>query len=202
MNLLSTVQPTILLSVNERGLGHCWLRPFGIIMKQTYAIQIIAIAFLVACQNDTVQPIVYECGNALVEGDEVCDDGDHNGAYGSCNADCTGRAPYCGDGVLDMDAGEHCDNGALNSDTEADSCRQDCQPARCGDGVIDTDESCDDGNLSNRDSCLSTCQPATCGDGLLNEEAEYCDDGNTKSGDGCSATCEKENRAELVTEDR
>jgi len=171
------------------GLGHFWLRPFGVLMKPIYVIQILTFLSMAACQSETVQPIVYECGNALVEGDEVCDDGSLNGSYGSCNADCTGRAPYCGDGVLDVAAGERCDNGELNSDTEPDSCRQDCQPARCGDGVVDTYESCDDGNLSNRDSCLSTCQPATCGDGLLNEEAEFCDDGNTLAGDGCPANC-------------
>src|SRR5438876_442209 len=40
------------------------------------------------------------CGNGTVEGAEVCDDENNNGAYGasialrSCNSSCSGFAPY------------------------------------------------------------------------------------------------------------
>ena len=63
--------------------------------------------------------------------------------------------PGCGDGVLD--AGELCDDGAANSDTEADACRTDCVPAGCGDGVIDSGEDCDDGNTVAADGCGASC---------------------------------------------
>lgn len=49
------------------------------------------------------------CGDGVVAGDEVCDDGVNDGSYGSCTADCKGRGPYCGDGIVDTAAGEQCD---------------------------------------------------------------------------------------------
>jgi len=62
----------------------------------------------------------------------------------------------CGDGNLD--AGETCDNGALNSDVTPDACRTNCFPASCGDGVVDTGETCDDGNTASGDGCDGACQ--------------------------------------------
>lgn len=48
------------------------------------------------------------CGNGVVEGDEVCDDGVNDGMAGSCLADCSGEGvSTCGNGVIDD--GEHCD---------------------------------------------------------------------------------------------
>ena len=62
-------------------------------------------------------------------------------------------ASSCGDGVIDTDEG--CDDGANNSDTDANACRIDCLVSSCGDGVVDTGEGCDNGD-SNSDSgrCL------------------------------------------------
>ncbi|HEX4336054.1 MAG TPA: DUF4215 domain-containing protein [Polyangiaceae bacterium] len=48
------------------------------------------------------------CGDGVVTGDEVCDDGKNDGSYGGCNPDCT-RGPYCGDGKVDSSGGEECD---------------------------------------------------------------------------------------------
>jgi fibro-slime domain-containing protein len=48
------------------------------------------------------------CGDGVVTGDEVCDDGKNDGSYGGCNSDCT-RGPYCGDGNVDSKDGEQCD---------------------------------------------------------------------------------------------
>ena len=61
----------------------------------------------------------------------------------------------CGDGVLD--AGEECDDGEANSDSEVDACRTSCVSAHCGDGVVDSSESCDDGDASAMDGCSSSC---------------------------------------------
>ncbi|TFH23136.1 MAG: hypothetical protein E4H03_06880, partial [Myxococcales bacterium] len=51
----------------------------------------------------------------------------------------------CGDGVVDENLGEECDDAGANSDTIPDACRTDCTLPTCGDGVTDTGEQCDDG---------------------------------------------------------
>jgi fibro-slime domain-containing protein len=104
------------------------------------------------------------CGDGAVSSRETCDQGTDNGlgdgsAYGGCAADCTLES-YCGDGVVDLEFGEVCDDG-LNLGGDATACAPGCHTlgARCGDGVVQTDE------------------------------GESCDDGNTTPGDGCSAIC-------------
>ncbi len=104
----------------------------------------------------------------------------------------------CGDGVIDSP--ELCDDGSANSDTEADACRSDCQPAYCGDDVIDASELCDDGAGNSdtlADACRSDCQPAYCGDDVM-DASELCDDGNNTDGDGCSSTCQIEGACEIA----
>jgi cysteine-rich repeat protein len=68
-----------------------------------------------------------------------------------------GAEQVCGDGIVS--AGEECDDGANNSDTQPDACRADCKSPACGDGVVDGGEQCDDGNTQDDDAC-----PADCGD--------------------------------------
>ncbi len=65
------------------------------------------------------------CGDAVVEPGEACDEGTANntGAYGGCNANCT-LGPYCGDGMLQLQFGESCDDGNGNS---GDGCSSSCQ---------------------------------------------------------------------------
>ena len=38
-----------------------------------------------------------KCGDGIVAGDEVCDDGMNDGSYGGCMPGCKARGPYCGD---------------------------------------------------------------------------------------------------------
>ncbi|MFH2010663.1 MAG: hypothetical protein ABI333_28940 [bacterium] len=57
--------------------------------------------------------------------------------------------PGCGNGELDQ--GEYCDHGALNSDTAPDACRLNCTLAGCGDGVADSFEECDGPDLGGLD---------------------------------------------------
>ncbi len=103
--------------------------------------------------------------------------------------------PGCGDGIVQE--GEACDDGAANSDTNADACRMDCTSAVCGDGVADSGEECDDGDGDSADTnsdtlanaCRSDCMLATCGDGVL-DSGELCDDGTAADeGNGCSSGC-------------
>src|SRR5690606_19667545 len=56
-----------------------------------------------------------ECGNGVVEGNEVCDTA---GQSQSCDADCT--APVCGDGVTNTAAGETCDTAGQSATCDAD----------------------------------------------------------------------------------
>ncbi|MBL90513.1 MAG: hypothetical protein CMH56_01700 [Myxococcales bacterium] len=136
-----------------------------------------------------------QCGDGVIEGDEVCDDGTalNNGNYGGCNSDCT-QAAYCGDGILD-EADETCDDGTESNDGQYGGCNSDCtQAAYCGDGILDeTDEACDDGTESNDGQyggCNSNCtQAAYCGDGVWDSADEACDDGNDDDNDRCTNSC-------------
>ena len=65
---------------------------------------------------------VPRCGDGIVAGSEECDDGMNAGGYGGCLPDCT-LAPRCGDRVVQVTAGEECDDGNL---LDGDTCTADC----------------------------------------------------------------------------
>jgi cysteine-rich repeat protein len=91
------------------------------------------------------------CGDGIIqEPDEECDE---RGDTDTCNGDCTFHS--CGDGYLNMAAGEECDDG--NQD-DTDACRNDCTNALCGDGIVQVGvEECDDGNQKDDDECSDAC---------------------------------------------
>ena len=135
------------------------------------------------------------CGDGLVRGDEVCDDGDTapgdgcdsgcepevgwecpfdvatNGAGGACTADC-------GDGLIR--GTETCDEGTATPSGGCVACAAQtgwaCPTALatgglctsvCGDGLTVGAEQCDDAAANDdRADCTSTCRDATCSDGL------------------------------------
>jgi len=108
---------------------------------------------------------------------------------------CTEPNPYlgiCGNGVIEPDFDEECDNGASNGDSE---CSMECTVASCGDGLVQPGEDCDLGDLNSDDGeCSLFCEFTTCGDGLV-QPSEICDDGpdNRWPADGepgCSPLCE------------
>ncbi|MFH2009994.1 MAG: DUF4215 domain-containing protein [bacterium] len=108
--------------------------------------------------------------------------------------DDDGGASSCGDGVVDVAAGEDCDDGEDNSDLEPGACRTNCTAAGCGDDVIDAGEECDDGGDNSDEPnafCRTDCRWSRCGDGVV-DAAEGCDDGNNDPDDGCSASCQYE----------
>lgn len=152
------------------------------------------------------------CGNAIVEGAEQCDDGNVASGDG-CNSACQNESGWrclqatvgstqpsictsiCGDSIV---VGlEQCDDGAR---IPGDGCSRTCQREAgwlCGDGTAVGDEECDDGNTTDGDGCSSTCtretpaippQRITCGNGIV-EASEQCDDQNAVNGDGCFANC-------------
>lgn len=108
-------------------------------------------------------------------------DADASGCPDTCELVNPG---VCGNG--EIEEGEACDQGLLNSDVAPDACRTDCSLPFCGDGVEDTGEECDAGG-SNSDSapdtCRSSCLFPSCGDGVV-DAGEDCD-----GGPDCSVTC-------------
>lgn len=101
----------------------------------------------------------------------------------------------CGDGAIQPDRGEECDDGATDLDrTDGDGCSAACRLEFCGDGAIQADpvgreaEGCDDGNDVSGDGCTSDCQPERCGDGVVQPGiGEACDGGG-----GCGPNCQFE----------
>ncbi len=155
----------------------------------------LALWMLAACEiqvaqradDDLTQPA---CGNAIVEGSEVCDDGntvDGDGCNAACDSDET-----CGNGVIDEAALETCDDGNLLG---GDGCSDDCKSDEtCGNGVIDLakGETCDDGNLQAGDGCSANCQSnESCGNSITDSGSsppEECDAGPTGSAE-CDVNC-------------
>lgn len=123
------------------------------------------------------------CGDLVLTGTEVCDDGNTDDSDG-CDSNCTPTA--CGNGVTSLD--EECDDGNMIDD---DGCTSMCKLAGCGNGVVEAMEMCDDGNVIEGDGCDSNCTPTACGNGALSLD-EDCDDANAMDGDGCSSSCQVE----------
>lgn len=120
------------------------------------------------------------CGDGVIDGTEVCDDGGTSAGDG------------CGPTCL-IEPGWTC-SGAPST----------CAPI-CGDGLVRGIEGCDDAGTILGDGCGATCQVEAgyscsgtpsicmtgCGDGLI-RGSEACDDHNLLSGDGCNAACQLE----------
>ena len=126
------------------------------------------------------------CGDGVVEGAELCDDGKDGDDEDECTDLCA--PPTCGDGLVQPGLGEACDLGADNNGTGA--CTSWCAQAECGDGVVwEGHEECDAGDLNGIFSdCTEACVLATCGDGIV-RYSEQCDDGNDDDDDACSNSC-------------
>ena len=152
-----------------------------------------------------------DCGDSYLTEDETCDDGNDVTElcdYGAtecmvCDSACqyvSGPTRYCGDGALNAEEGEECDNANLNADDAG--CLDACISATCGDGLLRMDlpegiegyEACDDGEGNNDlGACLSDCVVASCGDGFRRQDIaqgevgyEACDDG-TEDSEICDA---------------
>jgi cysteine-rich repeat protein len=69
--------------------------------------------------------------------------------------------PGCGNGIVEPELGEQCDDG---NHVSGDGCSADCRSNEtCGNGVVDAikGELCDDHNLRSHDGCDSACQLET-----------------------------------------
>lgn len=170
-------------SVYTIGIFHAERQPEGSTFKLTLS-------------GFSLQPseCVPTCGDGIVTVFEECDLGpgmNTDDACSACRADCT-FGPRCGDGTLQMECGEACDDGVNIGGYN--QCGMGCVPAeRCGDGVAQTEfgEQCDDGpNNGMPGACTANCGvPAFCGDGVA-QPPEECDNGiNDNSYGGCSTDC-------------
>lgn len=72
---------------------------------------------------------------------EECDDGPANSdeVPDACRTTCA--EPLCGDGVVDVQQGENCDDGNLDP---GDLCGPTCQTEVCGNFSCDAPETCTD----------------------------------------------------------
>lgn len=114
--------------------------------------------------DEPLPPPPSQCGNGILDSDEVCDDGNTTSGDG-CREDCRGYEA-CGDGLLDQ--AEACDDGNV---ADEDGCSRACEQedgyvclgepsacaAMCGNGFIDDGETCDDANQLDGDGCSSAC---------------------------------------------
>jgi hypothetical protein len=94
--------------------------------------------------------------------------------------------PKCGDGEIQADQGEECDDGDGNNADDAE-CTTYCKNAVCGDGLILKGvEQCDDKEANGQyDACNVSCSGLgpRCGDGVIQaDEGELCDSTDPKSG--------------------
>ncbi len=126
------------------------------------------------------------CGNAVIDADEDCDDGNRTACDG-CSSICRLEAP--GNGRVDC--GEACDDGNLAS---CDGCAGDLsrEDAVCGDAIAECGETCDDGNGTACDGCSVTCRIERCGNGIpeCGEECDLGDELNGTPNASCDATCQ------------
>lgn len=134
---------------------------------------------------DRVRPLPKPvCSNGVLEGSELCDDGNSDDSDGCLNSCIEAR---CGDGIVALT--EACDDG---NEADSDACLSNCELARCGDSIIGPGEVCDDGNEVDNDGCYE-CVLAGCGDGDLDGD-EACDDGNAVHDDACDTNCQITNQ--------
>ena len=194
------------------------------------AATLVVLALATACFADEQGAA---CGNGGDDdGDALVDCDDPNCALSDACTDpaeelpddcqlepCGPQPAGCGDGVIDFERGEECDDG---NGRDGDGCSRRCRFEFCGDGIItpafgeqceapdpeqgllcrfcrftscgngDVDgfEQCDDGNEVDGDGCSQSCFTERCGDFVTQfQRGEDCDDGNQLAGDGCSPDC-------------
>jgi hypothetical protein len=91
------------------------------------------------------------------------------------------RVPGCGDGLVDVGAGEECDVAVDNV------CRDDCTVPFCGDGVVDAAESCDAVAAACQE-CVFTCIVLDIEN--PDEDSQRGSNCNLDVSDGCECTLE------------
>ena len=140
----------------------------------------------------TTQCTTNVCGDGFVDTQgskrEVCDSGGVdtvtcNGNPAAGSSAC--KISSCGDGYVNLAAGEQCDTGGVDT---ASCDGSTCKISICGDGHTNAaaGEQCDTGGVDTASCDGLKCTSSICGDGYVNRAAgEQCDDGGTTN----TATC-------------
>ncbi|MBK9266451.1 MAG: DUF4215 domain-containing protein [Polyangiaceae bacterium] len=139
---------------------------------------LVVMASVAGCEGDVATTSTgsggsVKCGNAVVEGDEACDDGNDVSGDG-CEADCS----YSCDNSTPETGNVKCDDGNWCNGPETCSDAHVCTPGQ----NADDGTSCGNGQICIAGACLAD----ICGDGYVNA-IEECDDGNMMDGDGCDS---------------
>ncbi|HEY1554446.1 MAG TPA: DUF4215 domain-containing protein [Kofleriaceae bacterium] len=143
------------------------------------------------------------CGNGLIQGSEVCDDGAANTntpcptpAY---NANPPNTCSYCTlSCALDVVVGPFCGDHACNNGETITSCPADC--SGCGNGVINGTEACDNGAANTDTPCAApayaslpnppnTCTTCTTSCAIDVVVGPYCGDGVCENTDEDESNC-------------
>jgi cysteine-rich repeat protein len=113
-----------------------------------------SVAHCGACGN--VCPDKYLCDAGVCAVDSACEK--VTCAEGTeCRGGVCVASGFCGDGIVQAELGEECDDGTNAGDPGG--CDVDCLiAALCGDFMISGDEQCDDGNLVSGDGCSEACE--------------------------------------------
>ncbi|HWB81645.1 MAG TPA: hypothetical protein VG755_42075 [Nannocystaceae bacterium] len=123
-----------------------------------------------------------ECGDAIVEGDEECDEG----ISSTCDDDCT--LVECGDGTMNPLAAEECDDGNVS---DGDGCSASCSaelPGTSDDGG-DAESSTTEGGSTEASTTLDTSEgTSTAADSTQGTSGVIDDAGTSHDGDGESTT--------------
>ncbi len=146
---------------------------------RTGRIALVFVCLVVGCgdnlkpkeQDAGIDALMPVCGNGVVEGVELCDDGEANGTQ---DARCTTACRWtC---FADTDC----------ADTDPCNGTETCVEHRCVLGTVQDDgTSCGTGKLCRNGACSD----AACGDTFVTGPDEECDDANSTGGDGCENDC-------------
>ena len=131
------------------------------------------------------------CSNGEIDDNEQCDDADSESGDG-CSSTCKIEPGYtcmispgyrfslcrktCGNGYLESDLGEMCDDNNIDN---GDGCDANCK--------VENGYNC-----TNEPFAVSYCKKddAVCGNGIAElNKMETCDDRNRRNGDGCNSNC-------------
>ncbi len=159
-----------------------------------------------SCHEGTC--LEHSCGNGVMQGDEVCDDGnqeDQDGCTRQCLFTCVlgdeqtllnecAPTSTCDDTTHTWVGGDPLPDDTI-CEGGAGYCRSGvCVRSICGDGQQEPNEQCDLGEQNGDGApsgCTASCTLFECGDGTIDGD-EQCDDGNATDLDGCDSSCRVE----------